>query len=1033
MRYYDFKKLINESFGQQIKEQQDLFEVKMTYTNLQKLVKDIDARAGLEFEMIVPDIKADNEDAEMEPDYDYDEGTYSINQIVDFFHDGDYNGRGEVNRLENALLEDFQEWANESFDARWSADAEEAVYRYLIDDVDPSDIADILGIELDSDSDGFTKQQMADAAEKVVSETIQPYYNDAKEQARDEYMEELDQTEWLTEAGLDYMSNISNSYDITWPHWSYPETEDDADIDEIANSFSAAVGREVNTSQTYGSGRREPNKYVIEPDGSLMPGRDEDEGLEFVSPPLTIPEMLDDLKKVMAWAKDKGCYTNRSTGLHMNVSVPEYNMNNLDYVKLAILLGDKYILEQFGRATNTYCRSALEKVVEKADNISTPDMKNILENMKSGLNKLASRVIQSPNVSKYTSINPQENRVEFRSPGNDWLNDSTEKLTETLLRFVVVLDAAMDPEKYKEEYYKKFYKLMDRSLKNEYGEMTDEFAKYMAYLEKYDKGSEGKQEALPKDFQRALIDFRKSAVDQLKKQNLRTKIRKGETSGERYNWHIQYGNRGVQVIAQNEEEALQSAANVFGVSTNNLGNAEVKLLGKYEPPTGDWYAIQKLRAIGGNQTVHRLQAADRSAAEKMANQYMKDRQWDPLDYVVVKEQPKIELPPPFLNDRPSNPQGNIYIASRENPEVPLYRFMAADGNDVRTVLNQWREQYGSNYIYRIDHLQLQGQPRQTQTTEPIGRVRADGPSRPAWQAPDSETAPSTDVPQGQEVIERLLRLTNQAADANYEIVRRSDYQPVFLFIANTPQDASRMLERYLEVIGLDQDSEEFGFRERAIPGSTLDLQRRRVAQSARAAVQSTSGNRLWQIIDSADGEVAYEFYLRRENNQQDANEVGLRWVRNNGNPNTTYSVREQPQETGTVRPQNQIGPTFNAPEDNPDANWAIVDGNDLPVFYFTRNTRQEAEAVFRDWQNAAPARTRNMFRLEPLQTSGSQPESIRWRILVGGEEVHRFWNRSNQGEANAVARTWIQDQIRRGLLSIEQGAEVEVVPVQSNQ
>ena len=211
-----------------------------------------------------------------------------------------------------------------------------------------------------------------------------------------------------------------------------------------------------------------------------------------------------------------------------------------------------------------------------------------------------------------------------------------------------------------------------------------------------------------------------------------------------------------------------------------------------------------------------------------------------------------------------------------------------------------------------------------------------------------------------------------------------------MFIANTPQDASRVLERYLEIIGLDQDSEEFGFRERAIPGSTLDLRRQRVEQSARAAVQSQGNNRLWQIVDSADGEVVYDFYLSRENNQQDANEVGLRWVRNNGDPTTTYSVREHPQETGTVRPQNQIGPTFNAPEDNPDANRAIVDGNDLPVFYFTRNTRQEAEAVFRDWKNAAPARTRNMFRLESVQTSGTQPESIRWRIIVGGDEVHRF-------------------------------------------
>lgn len=964
MRYYDFKKLINESFGQQIKEQQDLFEVKMTYPNLQKLVKDIDARAGLEFEMIVPDIKADNEDAEMEPDYDYDEGTYSINQIVDFFNDSDYNSRGDVNRLENALLEDLQEWANESFDARWSADAEEVVYRYLIDDVDPSDIADILGIELDSDSDGFTKQQMADAAEKVVSETIQPYYNDAKEQARDEYMEELDQTEWLTEAGLDYMSNISNSYDITWPHWGYPETEDDADIDEIANSFSAAVGREVNTSQSYHSGRREPNKYVIEPDSSLMPGRDEDEGLEFVSPPLTIPEMLDDLKKVMAWAKDKGCYTNRSTGLHMNVSVPGYQESKLDFVKLALLIGDNYVLDQFGRSANTYCRSAIDKIKDRMKGSGIKDITSVLETLQNGLNKLASRVIQGPGVGKYTSINPQSNRVEFRSPGGDWLDEPIDKLSGTLLRFVVGLDAAMDPEKYKEEYYKKFYKLVSPAF-----EQDNQLQKVLSLYMSGDK------------------EQAKTQAQQLK---IQKQAKRELVPGQKYEWEVmKIADKGrdsyysVRVIAATEKEAISKGIAAGGLPFNNIDPDELmaipKSVYKEQPTTdttsGNWYAIQRLRAIGGNETVHRFQAPDRATAERVTREYIADRRWDPRDYIVIRQQPPASsqsqstLPPPELNGRPSNPDGNVYIASQQNPEVPLYRFMAADGNDVRTVLNQWREQYGSNYIYRIDHLQLQGQPRQTQAAEPIGRVRAAGPSRPAWQTPGSEPDPSADVPQGQEVIERLLRLGSQAADANYEIVRRSDYQPVFLFIANTPQDASRVLERYLEVIGLDQDSEEFGFRERAIPGSTLDLQRRRVEQSARAAVQA----------------------------------------------------------------QNQTGPTFTAPEDNPDANWAIVDGNDLPVFYFTRNTREEAEAVFRDWQNAAPARTRNMFRLEPVQTSGSQPESIRWRILVGGEEVHRFWNRSNQGEANAVARTWIQDQIRRGLLSMEQGAEVEVVPVQSNQ
>ena len=960
MRFKQFKPA-------QTLEEEDLFEINMSYSNLQKLVKDIDARAGLEFEMIVPDIKADNEDAEMEPDFDYDEGTYNIGQIVDFFHDGDYNGRGDVRRLENSLSEDFQEWIDESFDARWSADAEEFVYRYLIDDVDPTDIADILGIELDSDSDGFTKQQMAEAAERVVAETMQPYYDDARDQARDEFMEEVDQQEWLTEVGLDNMSDVHNRYSITWPHWRYPESDSEPDIDSLAQSFSQAVGREVNTSQSYHSGRREEGKYVIEPDGSLMPGRDEDEGLEFVSPPLTIPEMLEDLKEVMAWAKTTGCYTNKSTGLHMNVSVPGYDERKLDFVKLALLIGDKYVLDQFGRSANTYCRSAIDKINERIKVSGTKDLTGVLETMQKGLNSLASRLIQGPGVGKYTSINPQDNRVEFRSPGGDWLDEPIEKLSGTLLRFVVGLDAAIDPEKYKEEYYKKFYKLVTPAFEQD-NQLQKVLSLYMSG-DKEQARTQAQQLKIQKQAKRELVP------------------------GQKYEWEVmKIADKGrdsyysVRVIATNEKEAISKGMVAGGIPFNNIDPDELMAIPKsvYKEPSttdttsGDWYAIQRLRAIGGNETVHRFKAQDRTEAEQTTSQYIADRRWDPRDYIVIRQQPPSSqtqpssqntTPPPELNGRPSNPDGNVYIASQQNPEVPLYRFMAADGNDVRTVLNQWREQYGSNYIYRIDHLQLQGQPRQTQAAEPIGRVRAAGPSRPAWQTPGSEPDPSADVPQGQEVIERLLRLGSQAADANYEIVRRSDYQPVFLFIANTPQDASRVLERYLEVIGLDQDSEEFGFRERAIPGSTLDLQRRRVEQSARAAVQA----------------------------------------------------------------QNQTGPTFTAPEDNPDANWAIVDGNDLPVFYFTRNTREEAEAVFRDWQNAAPARTRNMFRLEPVQTSGSQPESIRWRILVGGEEVHRFWNRSNQGEANAVARTWIQDQIRRGLLSMEQGAEVEVVPVQSNQ
>ena len=108
--------------------------------------------------------------------------------------------------------------------------------------------------------------------------------------------------------------------------------------------------------------RRAPGHYVVEPDGSLDPDDGDDTGLEFVSPPLPLSELLSDLDKVKKWADKHGCYTNDSTGLHINVSVPNFSLQSLDYVKLALLLGDKYILDQYGRSTNTYCKSALDKV-----------------------------------------------------------------------------------------------------------------------------------------------------------------------------------------------------------------------------------------------------------------------------------------------------------------------------------------------------------------------------------------------------------------------------------------------------------------------------------------------------------------------------------------------------------------------------------------------------------------------------------------------------------------------------------------------
>jgi pyrimidine deaminase RibD-like protein len=278
------------------------------------------------------------------------------------------------------------------------------------------------------------------------------------------------------------MSAIEGAYDLNWPHWQHLQSGGEASIEDVANDFEDAIGRDVQASGSYHSGRVErpsptSQHYVVEPDGSLEADNDSDQGLEFVSPPLPIDEILSDLNKVKKWAGIYGCYTNDSTGLHINISVPNYSRENLDFVKLALLMGDKYVLDAFGRAGNTYAKSALD-IVKKAVRDRPEDAAQLLNKMKGNLDQLATKAIHSGITQKYTSINTKDGHIEFRSPGGDWLDDNFDKIENTLLRFTVAMSAALNPEMYREEYLTKLYKLLTQDQKG--SDTIRYFADYVA-------------------------------------------------------------------------------------------------------------------------------------------------------------------------------------------------------------------------------------------------------------------------------------------------------------------------------------------------------------------------------------------------------------------------------------------------------------------------------------------------------------------------------------------------------------------------
>ena len=500
MRYKEIKPL----------QEQNLFEINMSPKSLEQLASKISARAGLEFEMIVPNAENSNsDDYESEPDYEMDESVSDIDDAVRFFFEGDYNSRDDVDRLRRDMMRDYEGWYNDKIGERWDDDGEQYLTDYIRDNVS-SDEWEREGEDEEAAFEEFVNEQWKNRGR---------YYDDAREEFEQEYGDDYGQSEWLEYENINTMMDVEDNYNITWPYTTNAnDGSSGRTTAEVADSFDNYLGRGVKVGG-YHSVNRNTSAYIVEPDGSLEPDDSDDAGLEFVSPPLTIPEMIEDLKKVAAWAEDEGCYTNDSTGLHMNISVENFDKENIDYIKLAVLCGDEYILKEFGRMGNTYAASAIGKVKDIIKH-KPERARELLDQMKSHLEQGADKAVESTTrnihgnyTNKYTSINLKDNRIEFRSPGGDWLGEYRKdpgKLVNTMLRFVVALDAAMDPNKYRKEYLTKLYKLLNpKGQQDEYGEMIEQFAKYVT-------GVGGAPEQVVKNFRRlatyALQQGRKATV-----------------------------------------------------------------------------------------------------------------------------------------------------------------------------------------------------------------------------------------------------------------------------------------------------------------------------------------------------------------------------------------------------------------------------------------------------------------------------------------------------------------------------------------
>ncbi|KAI9549479.1 hypothetical protein GHT06_001879 [Daphnia sinensis] len=498
-----------------------LNEVSMSPSSLRAMASTVDARVGIEFEMFVPGLE--DEDA---PDDDGE--VTSLDDVMEYYRREMRFPDDRVKQLNDALRDDYLKWTEISKENLWfthmstplkrksvlgymrkskSFDFKEALETVIdrLDDTDPdrkqylkkqAQVALTAFLDTSQVSVAMNVLDDLDGEDRVIAQTVvkivkkkiedrmtelvnQVDFQPTKEESVKirEYASEkfantlLSPDSWLSSITRNEpnITNVKQYIERKYPQFiparsSTPSRTQATTREELAEILSDVVGMPVESGD-YHRSRISANNYRLEEDGSLS-GYYNMSGVELITPHggLSLVQMYDHLDKVIEWAKSYGAETNRQTGLHINVSVP--NMKNLDYVKLVLFLGDKYILDQFGRSMNEYCASSYKKIdnmimvrSEQASEFSF----RVAEYLQNGLTREASKeIFNHSTTSKYVSANIKNGYIEFRSPGGDWLNKDLGVLINTINRFVVALSIACDPEKYKKEYIKKLYTMLIR-------------------------------------------------------------------------------------------------------------------------------------------------------------------------------------------------------------------------------------------------------------------------------------------------------------------------------------------------------------------------------------------------------------------------------------------------------------------------------------------------------------------------------------------------------------------------------------------
>ena len=367
----------------------------------------------------------------------------------------------EENRDEDQYINDFMQYGGGP-----TMDAVEE-YKDDFEENDPSEYENREedGWDMDNWARDFINEEYEADYEDYLREIAEDDY-DLIDTAIDSCRDDYSMDEWVNDVHYNMSSFLD---DYGWDYERYGDGGVDA-VADIFHNWQKTNSKFTSYPETgdYGDTSGAEDEWAIEKDSTIDP--DEGAGAEVISPVFESPrEMLEEMKSLFEFGEEE-FGSNRSTGLHVTMSwqgdarggSKEAGPNKL---KMALLLGDEYLLAQFDRLNNSYTRSQYKNVLKQAEKMKKGDNKSFL--------KLQSFLDSGVSKEKYSTIHFKDNYrkdsksgselIEFRIAGGSDYQEKFDKVTKAVIRYATIMKAGYDDDAFRTEYIRAISRVVRKS------------------------------------------------------------------------------------------------------------------------------------------------------------------------------------------------------------------------------------------------------------------------------------------------------------------------------------------------------------------------------------------------------------------------------------------------------------------------------------------------------------------------------------------------------------------------------------------